>query len=96
MTGRPSDGRSKEAIGQRLLLTRQALDYKQNEFAARAKMAINTYNQYEMGRNRPQLEQAFALVDAYGLTLDWIYNGDPSGLRAQLADAIKALRGARN
>ena len=95
MGERKSDGRSAPAVGARLLLTRQALGLGQKEFAAGAKLAANTYKQYESGTNVPSLDKANALCDAYDLTLDWIYRGDPSGLRYQLAEAIKALRAAR-
>ncbi len=33
-------------------------------------------------------------ADSY-LTLDWIYLGDSSGLRASLADAIRAIQRVR-
>lgn len=92
MPDRSSDGRSKAAIGQRLELTRRAIGMAQGEFAERAGISRNTYNQYEQGVNRPQLEAAFKLSDTYRLTLDWIYFGDPSGLRFDLAETIKALR----
>ena len=95
MVNRPSDGRDKKSVGERLRLTRQALGLHQNEFAEGAGLAANTYNQYESGTNMPALDRAIALCDAYSLTLDWIYRGDPSGLRYQLAEAIKALRSAR-
>ena len=89
------EGTSIAAIGQRLELTRQVLGLAQNDFCARAKIATNTYNQYERGKKRPTIENAVALCDVYDLTLDWIYRGDPSGLRYHTADAIKALRQAR-
>jgi transcriptional regulator with XRE-family HTH domain len=95
MRERPSDGRDAPAIGARLLLTRQALGLGQKEFAEKAGLAANTYNQYESGKNIPALDRAHAICDAYQLTLDWVYRGDPSGLRYHLADAIKALRSAR-
>lgn len=79
-----------------MLLTRQALGLAQGDFALRAGIAANTYNQYESGKNMPALDRAQALCDAYKLTLDWIYRGDQSGLRYELADAIKALRSARS
>lgn len=91
----PFDGISKAAIGRRLLLTRQVIGLQQNEFCERAKIASNTYNQYEKGKKRPTIENAIALCETYNLTLDWIYRGDPSGLRYETADAIKALRQAR-
>lgn len=96
MTDRLSDGRSRVAIGERLRLTREALGLQQNEFAERAGLATNTYNQYERGKNTPNLDAAHALCDHHALTLDWIYRGDASGLRYHLAHAIKALRSARS
>lgn len=90
-----ADGTSLDAIGERLALTRHVIGLQQNEFCERAHIATNTYNQYESGKRRPSVENAIQLCDTYGLTLDWIYRGDPSGLRYDLAAAIKAVRGAR-
>jgi transcriptional regulator with XRE-family HTH domain len=89
------EGSSMEAIVLRLELTRQVFGLAQNEFCARANIAPNTYNQYEQGKRKPTVENAISLCDYYGLTLDWIYRGDPSGLRYDTADAIKALKIAR-
>ena len=83
--------RSLASIGDRLRLTRQVAGLQQNEFCLRAGLATNTYNQYEQGKRRPSIDHANALCDAYKLTLDWIYRGDPSGLPYAMADAIKAL-----
>lgn len=79
----------------RLLLTRQALGLAQGVFAERAGLAQNTYNQYEMAKKRPSIDNAIALCETYSLTLDWIYRGDNSGLPLRLWDAIKSLRSAR-
>ena len=95
MIERLSDGRTKASVGERLRLTREALGLQQNEFAERARIATNSYNQYERGKNMPNLPAAHALCDHHNLTLDWIYRGDASGLKYQLADAIKALRSVR-
>ena len=89
------EGTSMGAIGLRLELTRQVLGMQQNDFCARADIAANTYNQIERGKKRPSVENAIALCEAYDLTLDWIYRGDPSGLRYETADAIKSLKQAR-
>lgn len=91
MARRGDDDTSPEAIGSRLELTRVAMRMAQNDFCGKAGIAPNTYNQYERGKKRPSLENALKLAQTYGLTLDWIYLGDPSGLRYELADAIKAL-----
>ncbi|MGE3712223.1 MAG: helix-turn-helix domain-containing protein [Hyphomicrobiaceae bacterium] len=95
MDDRASDGRTKTAVGERLRLTREALGIAQNDFSSRAGITSNAYNQYEKGVNLPSLDAAHSLCDEYQLTLDWIYRGDPSGLRYQLASAIKALRAVR-
>lgn len=81
-----------KTVGERLALTRQALRLTQTEFARRAGVAQNTYNQIENGRKLPSIELSLALCDAHQITLDWIFRNDPSGLRYQLADAIRALR----
>jgi len=92
MTDRPSDGVSAAAIGARLRLTREVLQLSQAEFADRCGIARNTFNQYEQGRNKPQIPLAIDICERFNLTLDWIYRGDPSGLPYQLADDLKALR----
>lgn len=78
------------AIASRLKATREALGLEQSEFADRAKIARNTYNQWEKGRGRPQLEGAMKLCEAYNLTLDWIYYGSLDGLPLNLAISLGA------
>jgi transcriptional regulator with XRE-family HTH domain len=92
---RKTEGRDKHAVAARLQLTRDALGKKQGEFAEAAGIKKNTYNQYETAKNLISLDEAHKLCDAHNLTLDWIYRGDQSNLRAVLADAIKAIRQAR-
>jgi len=86
---------SEKAIGLRLEVTRQVFGLQQNEFCEKAGVATTTYNQYERGHKRPSIETAIQLCETYQLTLDWIYRGDPSGLRYDTAEAIKAIRQAR-
>lgn len=96
MPKNPSSDISKAAIGRRLLLTRQALGIQhQGAFAARAGLSQTAYSQFETGAKRPSIESALALCEAYDLTFDWIYRGDPSGLTYALGDALKAMAAAR-
>ena len=83
---------SRTEIAARLRVTRQAFGMGQYDFADRAGIAGNTYNQYEQAKKRPTIENALALCRAYGLTLDWVYAGDPSGLPYKVADAIKSIK----
>lgn len=86
---------SNEAIAERLRLVRDVVGMAQGEFAERAGIAANTYNQFERGRKRPSIENAIALCDTYNLTLDWIFRGDHTGLPFRMVDAIHAVRKAR-
>ena len=80
--------RSLDAIAARLRATREAFGLGQNEFARRAGIASNTYNQYEQAKNLPRLDFANQICDTYGITLDWIYRGDRSGLPMRIANLL--------
>ena len=86
---------SLSAISKRLRITRQVAGLSQTEFAARAGIAKNAYNQYESAKQRPSLDSAIALAKTHKLTLDWIYLGDASGLRYETAEAIAKLLDVR-
>ena len=81
---------SQDAIAARLRATRRALGAdNQQEFGDQAGILQSNYSQYENGHKRPSVDAAIALCEAYNLTLDWIYRGDPSGLPYKLAAAIQ-------
>ena len=82
----------KKIIGQRLRLTRESMRLTQVEFARRAGIAPNTYNQFETGMRLVPPGRAIAICDAYSLTLDWIYRGRMDDLPTRLSKAIEALR----
>lgn len=84
--------RTPEGVGERLALTRRVWGAQQQEFAERAGLNASAYNQYERGKRLISVSHAHRLCDTYDLTFDWIYRGDPSGLRYQTVEAIKALR----
>jgi len=85
------DGTSLEAMGRRLEVARRVYRLSQVEFCTAVHISPTAYNSYEKGRKRPVIENAIALCERYDLTLDWIYRGDPSGLRKPLRDAIKKI-----
>lgn len=82
-------------VGQRLRVVREVYGMNQAEFGRRAHLAPNTYNMIELGSKLPSVFVAIALCDAHGLTLDYIYRGDPSDLSAPVRRAIEALSTAR-
>lgn len=91
MARRAEDELDPIPVGQRLRLTREALRLTQREFASRAGIATNTYGQYETGARLISPKRAIELCEQYGLSLDWIYRGEPGELPYKLAAAIKAL-----
>lgn len=85
--------RGNEAIGRRLRLARLATGLNQKQYARSAGLAYTTYNNWESGLSRPELDAAHKLCDVYGLSLDWLYRDEPSGLAPELHAAIVALQG---
>ena len=79
-------------IAERLIAARRAIGLEQTDFARGARIAQNTYNQYETGKRRPSLDNAIRLCKAYNLTLDWIYLDIPSGLSHKFWADIREKR----
>lgn len=83
-----------ESIAARLLELRTATNLSQREFCARAGIGTTTYNNWERGLGRPELDKAMQLCDAYQITLDWLYRGNPAGLPYHVAEILRAERHA--
>lgn len=77
-----------EQIAYRLRIGRMAQGLKAAELCRLAKIAPNRYSQWEGAQGRPDLDGAKLLRKAFGYTLDWIYEGDASGLPHALASKI--------
>jgi len=84
------------AVGERLRLTRHALGLKQHEFASQIGMSANAYSMVEAGKRLISIEDALALSSTQGITLDWVYGGDPGNLPHRIAKAIEALQDVRS
>jgi transcriptional regulator with XRE-family HTH domain len=70
----PSD----QPVARRLREVRDALGLSQEEFARGAGIEPNTYNPWETGERPLPLRGAMLLANRYGLSLDWLYLGDPT------------------
>lgn len=84
-------GTSKAAVARRLELTRTFFSLSQKDFAARADLSPSAYNHIEVARTYPSVETAIRICDAYQITLDWIYRGEPSGLPDDTHDGIHSM-----
>lgn len=89
---------SKQAIARRLEALRAAmslqiaeergtpgLQLSQAEFARRIGFTVQALNNYLQSVNRIQLDQAIGLALKTGITLDWLYLGNPAGLPIALS-----------
>lgn len=68
---------------------------EQAEFAERAGIARNAYNQYEQAKRLPRVDVAAKLCNTYGLTLDWIFLGNLAGLPFNIANAIQSKKSVK-
>ena len=78
------------AIGHRLKQLRLALGNLSQADVCRAIDVIpSRWNQYETGDRKITDDVAARLRQRYGVTRDWIYDGDPSGLPVRFADKLQ-------
>lgn len=73
-----------KTLGQRLRKTREALGVRAADLCRAIDCEPNRWSQYENGTRAITMPMAIRLCEAYGLTLDWIYRGDPAGLPVRL------------
>jgi len=69
---------SLKSLGNRLKITRQALDLSAAELCRQIACKPNRWSQYESGERKITVEVANRLCDEFGLSLDWIYRANPA------------------
>jgi DNA-binding XRE family transcriptional regulator len=79
-------------VGQRLRLVRRALGPNAATLAAEFGVKGPRWSQWENGRHLADVRTMVRLCRRYGVTLDYLYIGDESGLPRRLFDAIRQLR----
>lgn len=75
-------------IAARLTRLRTALRLSQADICRRIGVAPNRWNQYESGERRITVEVASKLRETFGVTYDYIYEGDESGLPVRIVDQL--------
>jgi transcriptional regulator with XRE-family HTH domain len=83
-------------VAKRLEATQRALGVSAADLCRRTGIRPNAWSQFlnPKSKRRITLEAAYRLRDEYGLTLDWIYDGDPSGLSERLVQALRKAEAA--
>lgn len=67
-------------VGKRIDRLRTHLGLTQVAFCAKHGFSTTQYTNWKSGLRRPSVDEAMKLVDAYGLTLDFIFRGREDGL----------------
>jgi transcriptional regulator with XRE-family HTH domain len=69
----------------------EALERNQAGFAGMIELSQPALNNYLKGIRRPELDVAIRIASKTGVTLDWLYLGDRSGLPARMLDLLPDL-----
>jgi transcriptional regulator with XRE-family HTH domain len=90
---RPNVGmsRSLKDIANRLEATREALGVTAAELCRRTGIKPNAWSQFvnPSKKRRITLSAAYRLRDEFRISLDWIYDGDPSGLPDRIIQKLR-------
>lgn len=84
-------GRSNNDIAMRLAALMDAMKLNQSAFAALVGITQPALNNYLKAYRRPDIDVAISIQMKTGVTLDWIYLGDRSGLPARLLAILPDL-----
>lgn len=76
------------ATAARLRATRRALGLSQRDAANVAAVSEQRWSNWERGEHLLDLMAAIRFAERFGVTLDWLYRGDPSGLPYALAERL--------
>lgn len=71
-------------IGARLEAMHAALSVSQADVCRATGISENRYSQYVNGKRPLTLDAALKIVGAYGVTLDWLFLGNPAALPAHI------------
>ena len=90
-TRRPPD--YLQEVARRLRVTRLALGKQQIELCREIDATDKAWSQWENGSRLFDILVAIRLKRRYGITLEWLYDGDPSGLPARIAALVREIDG---
>lgn len=91
IAGMADGGKSLKDVGRRITALRKVMDLNKTQFAELIGTSQPAVSQYESGVRRPELDVAQRIRMRTGVTLDWIYEGDRSGLSLRWASELPDL-----
>lgn len=82
---------SRAATALRVKITREALGLKPVDICRATGITASQYSNYESGVSRPNIEDAIRYSEVLGISLDWLYKGDPSKLPLDIANRVREI-----
>lgn len=79
---------SPDLVGLRIMRLRESHGVKQADFARMIGVKPQELFAWESGERRPSIAKALPLVEQFGVTLDWLFLGDPSNLPHRVAQVL--------
>lgn len=86
--GQTRDNKELSQIGNRLKAARLALGLSQKELYDAIGVKAATWNHWETGKRMPDPMSMAELYRRHGVTMEWIYAGDPKALPFCVAQII--------
>ena len=83
------DPKELQAIGLRLKAVRTALGLSQKDLYDSLGVGASAWHNWESGKRTPDIFVMLNLKRQYGITLDWIFDGDPSNLPEDIKGKVK-------
>ena len=77
-------------ISNRLRAIREYYGMSSTEFAEEIGRPLKSYSQWESGENRISIDGALSLRHRFGITLDFIYDGNLDALPFKIANALSS------
>ena len=78
-----------EAVGRRLIVTRELIGKSQTEFAEMLDIGVTRLNNWEGGKRLIPPEFAIQVCIKCNVDLDWIYRGLLAGLQHHIAEKLE-------
>ncbi len=78
-------------VGMRIRKIRKAHGLSQSQFALRAGISASAVGNWEQGLSRPGLNAAVKIIEAFDMTLDYLYLGRMHTLRHGVATQLIGL-----
>ena len=80
--------RDLDSMAQRIVALRHSRGWTQRQAYETCDIQKTAWNNYERAGSRPGIDQAAAICEIFGVTLDWLYTGNTAGLPSEALERL--------